>query len=248
MEPHIAALGFLAAVFGTGGLIVLCGLGVVLQKPLLAKFAGAVACLVVIAYGALLVAFSAASPERTLALGSEKYFCDLDCHLAYSVQSVEHPQVVGSPPDAVTARGRFSVVMLRVRFDETTISPHRGDSPLYPENVHLAVVDVGGRRYEPRSDAQRALERAQGSTVSFTQPLRPGESFTKAFVFDLPADVRRPRLLLTDPIVVTPFLIDHENSFFHKKTYLRLADGLEGKSASRATLTSGCPCGRHGRT
>lgn len=50
-----------------------------------------------------------------LALGQEKHICNLDCHLAYSVMSVNHPD-----PERLVAT-------VRVRFDPETIPPRRGE-------------------------------------------------------------------------------------------------------------------------
>jgi hypothetical protein len=41
-------------------------------------------------------------------------------------------------------------------------------------------------------------------------------------VFDLPQRARRPRLFLGDMPGPEVFLIDHENSLFHKKIYFAL--------------------------
>jgi hypothetical protein len=41
-------------------------------------------------YGTALLAASAISREWSLPPGEEKYFCEIDCHLAYSVAGVEH--------------------------------------------------------------------------------------------------------------------------------------------------------------
>jgi hypothetical protein len=49
-------------------------------------------------YGAALLRFSAASQRVLLGHGQEKYFCEIDCHLAYSVVSAGYqpdPQIPG---------------------------------------------------------------------------------------------------------------------------------------------------------
>jgi hypothetical protein len=40
------------------------------------------------------------------------------------------------------------------------------------------------------------------------------------FIFDVPADARNPRLLITDVDPVTRLLVDQENSPLHGKIYL----------------------------
>jgi hypothetical protein len=50
-----------------------------------------------VVYFGLLVAFSEASKDVTLGRGNEKYFCEIDCHLAYSVTEVK---TIGEGPSA----------------------------------------------------------------------------------------------------------------------------------------------------
>ncbi len=82
-----------------------------------------------------------------LALNDEKYFCEVDCHLAYSVTGVTQTKTLGNPPNQVTATGTFYVLTVKTRFDETTISPHRGNGPLSPNPRTVSVVDDQGRTY-----------------------------------------------------------------------------------------------------
>jgi hypothetical protein len=127
LEAAVGVLGFL----GTGLLLCVAAL-VVLY--LLARgrraaaghvlLAGTGLC---VAYAGLLVLFSAASTERVLARGAEKHFCEIDCHLAYSVAGVRQAQTLGPPARPARARGVFYVVTVKTRFDEQTISPTRGD-------------------------------------------------------------------------------------------------------------------------
>ena len=98
---------------------------------------------------------------------------------------------------------------MKVRFDETTISSHRGMAPLTPNSRYVAIVDGQGRRYEAPTDA---LQRQ----------LVPGESYTTDLVFDLPPDASDLRLILANHDVETPFIIGHENSPLHKKTEFQL--------------------------
>jgi hypothetical protein len=66
------------------------------------------------------------------------------------------------------------------------------------------------------------LELTTGTGMPFTTPLRPGQSYTTALVFDLPVDVREPRLLIHEGESITHFIIGHENSPLHKKTAFQL--------------------------
>ena len=213
---------------GTGLLLALLG-GVFFYAALrgrraLAAWTFGLGAMVVLTYGGLLGVLSLASDERTLAAGEWKYFCEVDCHLAYRVESVSAAKTLGPAGKPVTARGAFTVVTLKTWFDERTIASWRPrDLPLTPGARAVAVVDEQGRVFGVAEEAQRALAQAGGASTPLTRPLQPGESYTTTLVFDLPADARAPRLLLTTLGAPTYFLLGHENSFFHRKVYFQVA-------------------------
>jgi hypothetical protein len=91
--------------------------------------------------------------------------------------------------------------------------------PLWPNPRILHVMDEQGRRIATSLAGQKALV---GSTVPLTHALKPGESYETQLVFDLLDDARSPRLLVADWFPLDRFLIGHENSFLHKKTYFQL--------------------------
>jgi hypothetical protein len=169
-----------------------------------------------------LLAFSLFSREKVLAFGVEKHFCEIDCHLAYSITNVRKTKTLGVAPNEVTAQGVFYVVTIRTRFDETTISPTRGNSELTPNSRVVTVSDEQGNSYNVSTEGERALEASEGGGTPLTKPLHPGEAYTTDLVFDLPADVRQPTLLMREGKFVTHFIIGHENSFWHKKTMFHL--------------------------
>jgi hypothetical protein len=68
------------------------------------------------------------------------------------------------------------------------------------------------------------VAQAKGALPSLVQPIRPGDAYETELIFDLPAGVREPRLLITELDPVTLVLIGHENSLFHKKTVMRLPE------------------------
>jgi len=171
--------------------------------------------------GAILI-FSFASNDQVLARGQEKHFCEIDCHLAYSITDVRETKTLGDTPHQVTAAGMFRVVTIKTRFDETTINPARGNGQLYPNSRVLAVVDGSGRQYFPSPSGQGALEGAQAAGTPLTTPLQPGQTYLSTFVFDLPADIRNPTLLIHEGEGVTTFVVGHENSPLHKKTRFQI--------------------------
>ena len=184
------------------------------------------AALLVMAYGMALLGASAASREWALSPGQEKYFCEIDCHLAYSVAGVQKVQTVGSGSNQQSAKGTFFIVNVRTRFDEHTISPRRGDSPLTPSPREVTLVDSQGKESFVSPDAQRGLDTLPGGhQTALTTPLRPGESYVTSLVFDLPSDVSGLKLLVaspTNPGWISRVIIGDEGSVLHKKVYLRL--------------------------
>ena len=177
------------------------------RRPRLAEGALLMAMAGILLYGSLLLGVSLVSQEKTLARGREKYFCELDCHLAYSVAAVE------VTPARPAAKGSRYQVTLRTRFDESTIASWRPrEAPLVANPRRIVIVDEQGRAYEPVSVAGASLQ----------QPLRPGESCQTELVFDLPAGVEDPRLLVSDPPGDMRLIIGSEISPLHAKTYFAL--------------------------
>jgi len=224
--PNLAPLVVLAFL-GTGFALFVGGL-LLLHSALAGRadrarkiFVAAVAWVAM--YGIVLVGASWFSEEKTLAVGEQKYFCEIDCHVAYSVEGVTTARTVGEGEAQATAAGTFYIVKLKTWFDEKTISSHRAkDMPLLPNPRWVFVEDSQSRRFFTSLAGLKALPEPAGRNVPLTQSLRPGESYETTLVFDLPSDVRNPRLMVTDPFPVNLVLIGHENSFFHKKVYFGL--------------------------
>jgi hypothetical protein len=218
----LGVLGFLGACF------VLVVLGLVAMHALVVRRYGrARVSLALLAgvsalYFCVVLVFSFASGERVLARGEEKHFCEIDCHLAYSVVGVRRSKTLGSGASQAGARGEFLVVTLKTRFDETTTSARRGDDELYPNPRGATVYDADGRSYSPSDEGARSLAAEGLGGTPLDTPLRPGESYTTELVFDLPADARDTRLLVNESDLPTRFIIGHENSPLHKKTEFKL--------------------------
>lgn len=192
----------------------------------LARKLAVAATLLILVYGMALLGASATSREWALSPGEEKYFCEIDCHLAYSVAGVQKVQTVGSGLHQQSAKGTFFIVSLRTRFDEHTISSHRGDSPLTPSPRGVTLIDGQGREYSISRDAQQTLDLSLGADWNpLTKALRPGESYVTSLVFDLPSGVSGLKLLVASPTYpgwIGRVLIGDESSILHKKVYLRL--------------------------
>jgi hypothetical protein len=220
-----APIGVLAFL-GTGLLILVAALGLggslIMRKFRFARIVLLAVLVIAGAYLAAILGFSLASHEKLLARGEEKHFCEIDCHLAYSIANVRQTKTLGTAPNQSTAQGVYNIVTIKTRFDETTIAPWRGSGLLYPNSRVLTLVDERGSKHAPSDVAQHLLDATQTSVTPLTAPVRPGESYTTDVIFDLPADVKSATLLINEGDFVTHFVIGHENSFLHGKTRFRL--------------------------
>lgn len=190
------------------------------RRRLLRGLTGAMLALVA-GYLAILVGVSAASEERILPPGGTKRFCGfyLDCHLGVSVDRAGTAATLGVPVRRVTASGTFRIVVLRISSDAraATLTPHR---------LRVVLVDGQGRRFPRHRKAERALLGAEAD-LPLEQPVSPATAYTRTLVFDLPVDVTRPALLVTEggllDALVERFLIGDEDSLFHRPTLLGLS-------------------------
>lgn len=201
----LAAMGFLAACAGT--VLSACALiaAAFTGKLKIARITLSLVAVGALVYFGLLLTLSVFSHDKTLARGQEKYFCEIDCHLAYSVVSVKQ--------EADGSRELY-VLSLKTRFDESTISSRRPkDAPLMPSPRTVGLVDANGREYPPQAIAGTDL----------TTSLIPGESYITQLKFSVPSEAGNLKLLVTttaqwpDHVV-----IGDENSWLHKKTYFAL--------------------------
>jgi hypothetical protein len=191
LDAHLSALLFL----GSAVLLALLLVSVVVLTIWgrhRQRYAMAGLLVLILGYGLSLAGFSLFSREQTLARGQEKYFCELDCHLAYSVQSVERAKTIGD----ATASGEFYIVKVRARFDESTTAPWRPrDVHVSPVPLNFTIVDGHGRALQRSLAGQSAWDASHGSGRSLLDPLLPGESYETTLVFDVPPDAGSPRLL-----------------------------------------------------
>ncbi len=158
------------------------------------------AAIVAAIYTVALFAFGAFSKEYVLARGVEKHFCEVDCHVAYSITRVER-------------RADALDVTIRTRFDESTISTRRAkEVPLTPNPRQLYILDNTGRHISPDGGYSGQLER----------PLIAGESYDTTFHFRVPPAAQDLKLYIRNTSFPNDLLIDHENSPGHKKVFFAL--------------------------
>src|SRR3989475_11562596 len=223
--PHFApvvVLLFLGTLLLMGISFLVLFYGAVRCSAFFAKLGAGAAVAIGGGYLLLLCGVSFASSEETLPPGGWKYFCEIDCHLAYSMAGAQTAASVGPEMQQVSAHGKFVIVRVKTWFDERTISAHRGNGPLTPNRRKVLLVDDRGRSFALSPEGQMAFAQINGAPTPLTQPLRPGESYTTDFVFDVPNDAQKLRLLITEDDPETYFVIGHENSLLHKKIYLSL--------------------------
>ena len=216
-EAHLAALCLLA----TLGLTLLLAVATVVlffTRRQWARYSLLAIGWLLAGYALLLAAFSVTSYDRTVARGDEKFYCGLDCHVAYSVQNVERVKSIGD----TTAHGEFVVVTLRSHFDELTIAPWRGNSPLRPDPPALTLVDGSGHSYPVTTAGQMAWYATHAQAHSLTDGLRPGESYETTWVFDVPAAAQPFRMFAGWDGFPSYVLIGDEASPRHAKTYFAL--------------------------
>jgi hypothetical protein len=199
---------------GTGFVVFCCAIGAAIaaaaQRRTLARQLAAGALASAVVYGVLLLGASLVSRERTLVAGEKKYFCEMDCHLAYSVDSVSSDSLKGSLS-----------VGIRTWFDPSTIAPFRGDGPLSPNPRAVFLVDDAGLRYPPST-----------TIASLARALRPGESSLTTVSFDVPPDAGPLRLYVGDAPGLENLVVDHENSPFHAHIYFALPTSSASSGAA----------------
>jgi hypothetical protein len=204
------------ALLGTAFLLLLAAIvliqSLIVRKPRRATIVLLAFLVIAAIYLAAMLTFSFASHESVLARGQEKHFCELDCHLAYSIVNATQVRTFGNGTSQLTAQGQFTVITIKTRFDEETIGPRRGNGLLYPNGRTVTVIDEQGNRYAPVSEGGTPL----------TSPLRPSESYTTDIAFDLPVNAKPNTLLINEDAWETHLVIGHENSPLHKRTLFQL--------------------------
>jgi hypothetical protein len=151
-------------------------------------------------YALLVAGVAAAAPDRTLPPGTEKYICELDCHLAYAVAGVRR-------------QGDSLFVRVNVRFDKETISSRRAlDMPLHPGSRMVRLRDKAGKDYPAVNlgDLRRAL--------------RPGESYQTELIFDVDATARGLVMYIADADPTKMVLIGSDNALLRTPVGFRLAE------------------------
>ena len=226
-------MGVLLMLMTIGGLIVaavLFGIAWLNDSAWLKKFVLGSVAIWLIFYVVMLLGFSFASTEKTLAIGEAKEYCGfyLDCHMHSAVTDVVRTKTLGNK----TANGEFYIVTVKV-----FSNARRATLGLL--SVETSVVDTAGQIYTRDMQAESELP----PQPDFERKITPAETFEKQIVFDLPVDVQDPRLDMREGYgidrVIEAVLIGDEDSIFHKRNFFALSEppalagGLTKAAASR---------------
>jgi hypothetical protein len=191
-------------------------------RPRLARRYGGLLLAWTTIYGILLLTTSLSSHDKTVLT---KNFCGayFDCHLSAQIRDVTLTKQIG--PFSTT--GNYYVVTVVFHNSATRAT-------LGLAQPQAEIIDYYGRAYQRNYQAEQALKQnflianpANTPNLDpFLDPLPPQTSCWRQIVFELPNDVVKPRLLIseTDPVqgLLELLLIGDEDSFRHAKTYLRV--------------------------
>ena len=172
-------------------------------------------------YAVMLIGFSLASTEKTLALNEPKQYCGfyLDCHMHTAVTGVKTAKSLGGS----TANGQFYIVTVKVFSDA-----RRATLGLLTVDAH--VVDVANKEYARDTMAEDQLP----PQPPFEKKVSPTESFEKQIVFDLPSDIKSPRLDMREGYgidhAIEAVLVDDEDSILHKRNLFELREQNDNAS------------------
>jgi len=225
--PHLAPIVVLAFV-GTVGLLVLCAFVAIIGAFRKSRSAviGAIGAgaTILLGYASILLGLSLLSRDIEITQGAWKYFCELDCHIAYKVGGMRVASSVGPEMQSISTNGRFVIVQLKTWFDPTTISPRRGNGALTPNGRVITLRDGRGREFMPSEKSESILMAAKLRSTPLRVALRPGESYVSYIVFEIPNDATKLRLWLTSSDEESFLIWGNENSPWHGKSYFSLPE------------------------
>jgi hypothetical protein len=162
------------------------------------------------AYLGIVFAVAALTPQRVVEMNQDRCFDEM----CFAVVRVETATQLGPGSRPVRAAGTFYVVTVQVS------SRSRGRTQR--EQGLRAMLWDSGRYFSVSAQGQHAWEASHGKTANLTAQLSPGETLLSVQVFDVPADVSTPGLVLTHGFTPGYFVIG-ECPLFHKPTIVRLA-------------------------
>src|ERR1700752_3628618 len=139
LAAPLGALALLGTAFLIFVTVVVLFQSLIVRQRSRTKFVLVALTVIAVLYLGTMLGFSLVSRETVLTRGQEKHFCELDCHLAYSIVNTTTAKTFGNGSNQLTAQGQFTVVTIQTRFDDTTTSPQRGNGLLYPNGRTVAI-------------------------------------------------------------------------------------------------------------
>jgi hypothetical protein len=207
-------LMMLAMIGGLGLAFILLVIAAWTKQVWLSKFVSGAVAVWLVFYTTMLLGVSLASREKTLGLNEAKAFCGfyIDCHMHASVSDARTVKQIGDR----TAEGVFYIVKVKIFSDarRAAIGLH---------DPQFKVVDEQRRIFQP-------IEDSIVSGNPFERKVPAGGSFEGEVIFDLPADIKNPRLDIAEGIgidkVIESVLIGDEDSILHKRVRFKLEQSL----------------------
>ena len=230
----IVVLAFLGSGFLLAVSVLLLVGGLIAKSRAVLRLGWISGLVLLLCYSGILLGLSLFSREVVLPMGEWKYFCEIDCHVAYSVSDMQIIASAGAEMAQVAGNGKFVVIQLKTWFDPATISAHRGNGPLTPNGREVRLEDASGRFYEQSSRKGAVLAALGLVSTPLRTALRPGDSYVSYLVFEVPASAKGFRLLLTSADEVNALLWGDENSVWHKK----ISFSLEPESTLKPAKSS----------
>lgn len=158
-------------------------------------------------YAILLISVALVSPQQVVAMHQLRCFDDW----CASVEQVEQRPAIGP----ARASGIFYLVTIRVASQAKRISQRALDAAVF-------LMDERGVRYAISPQGQKALEAAGQAGQPLNSWLDAGGSFTYTAVFDVPAKIAQPGLVISHGAFPGLIIIGDPQSFLHKPTIVRL--------------------------
>jgi len=111
-----------------------------------------------------------------------------DGDLAFTATNVTTASTLGNSFTEKNAQGMFYVVTLKIE--------NKGNKTATFDSSMAKVTDDQGREFERSIEGQTAKGMAQGNVDLFLQQIQPSLAVTGDLVFDLPADIKNPMLVV----------------------------------------------------
>src|SRR5271157_3356985 len=153
----IVVLAFLGAGFLLAVSVLLLVAGLIRKSRAILRLGWMSGVVLVLGYGGILLGLSLLSREVVLPVGAWKYFCEIDCHVAYSIGDIRSMASAGPEMQQVAGNGKFVVIEVKTWFDPATISARRGDGPLTPNERKILLFDGLGHSYERSAREDKVL-------------------------------------------------------------------------------------------